>query len=35
VISLLAARSDFHGVIGNGPLQLDGLALVGVAPSVA
>jgi hypothetical protein len=35
VIFLLAARDDVEGVVGNGPLQLEGLGRVGVAPSVA
>jgi hypothetical protein len=35
VIFLVAARDDVHGVAGNGPLQLESLGRVGVAPSVA
>jgi hypothetical protein len=35
VIFLLAARKNFHSVVENGPLQLEGLGCLGVAPSVA
>jgi hypothetical protein len=35
VILFLVARDDALGVVENGPLQLEGLGRVGVAPSVA
>jgi hypothetical protein len=33
VIFFLVARDDVLGVVGNGPLQLESLGRVGVAPS--